>query len=272
MSLLNAFKPRPAPVRRPGKHTAEWAEMRRDLAAARALCGTLEAARETAARRHETEMHQQAAAFRVERDGLQEAVRLAADDNAELRAERDEARGRHDEVLGRLRVAEAQAEQLRATLRALEVPPGPDAAPGQPALMNDPGAWINQPDGPPRPDEWISPVAPAAPIESEAADVNAETQAVDVAALRDAEATQQLDATALRNAAGLGATAVLPVVAVPPSADAGAAAVMPLYSRSLPVCTVKPTPPTEVSRGAAEAAQASVADALEPAPDLLANH
>jgi hypothetical protein len=131
--------------------------------------------------------------------------------------------------------------------------------------MDDPDAWINRPDGPPRPDEWISPVAPSAPADSEAADVHAETQAVDVADLRQGtEATQQLDATALRNATGLGATAVLPVVTVQPMPDCKPPmpgevtlvdAVLPLWQQSVPV-----------SLGTGQRARDSVAEAVGAAP------
>lgn len=191
MSLLTALKPKAAAVRRPGRHTPLGITER----------------------------------LTAERD---DALAAAAD----LTVERDEARGRSNanrdgwirarQELGKVRAerdaATVEVERLRAMLLALEVPVAPDAAPGQPALMDSPEAWINQPDGPPRPDEWISPVAPVAPVASEAADVNARTQAVDVADLRaGAEATQQLDVTALRNATGLGVTAVLPVVALEPA-------------------------------------------------------
>jgi len=250
MNILRLFHG--CPERTPGRHSAEWAAMRRDLTAAQSQCSTLETARDTAAQRHETEMHQQAAAFRLERNGLRESLRLAADANAELLRERNEARGRHDEVLSRLRTAEAQVEQLRATLRALEVPVDPDAAPGQPALMDDPDAWINQPDGPPRADEWISPVAPVAPVDSEAADVNAKTQLTDVRDLReDSTVTQQVALPAAWTAAAL------PVQ--PPLPDFAPTLTMPLAEAPLA---------TEVSRDAADAARASVADAIEP--DLAA--
>lgn len=235
MSLLTALKPKATAVRRPGRHTPLGITER----------------------------------LTAERD---DALAAAAD----LTVERDEARGRSNanrdgwirarQELGKVRAerdaATAEVEHLRATLRALEVPVESDAAPGQPALMDSPEAWINQPDGPPRPDEWISPVAPVAPVASEAADVNARTQAVDVADLRaGAEATQQLDVTALRNATGLGATAVLPVVAPPmpgcrpptPGEVTRVDAVLPLWQQSV-----------AVSLGAGQRARDSVAAALLP--------
>lgn len=257
MSLFTLL--RPAPLKAPGRHTDTWLELQQH---ARAMEQERDAANEAA--------EQLGQRHARERAGWRDALELAAAESRGIAAERDEARTRHNTVLGHLRAAEAEIKRLNRVLDASKDLPGtkPYVAPA-----DDPESCFSQPDPAPAGDEpRIVADTPVAPASYEIADINAETQAVDVAALRDAEATQQLDAAALRNATGLGATAVLPVVAVPPSAGAGATAVMPLYSRSLPVCTVKPTPPTEVSRGAAEAAQASVADALEPVPDLLANH
>jgi hypothetical protein len=206
MSLFTTLL-RPAPVRAPGRHTDTWLKQQQANV-------ELQAERDTA--REDIEQLKQRHAR--ERAGWQDALRLAGAEAMGYAAERDEARTRSNANRDGWLTARAEVERLRATLRALEVPAGPDAAPGQAALMDDPAAWINQPDGPPRPDEWISPVAPQAPAESEAADVHAETLAVDVADLRaGAEATQQLDVTAIRNATGLGATAVLPVVALEPA-------------------------------------------------------
>lgn len=189
MSLLAAFKPKTAATR-PGRHTP--------LGIIERLTGERDKAM------------QAMESLRAERDEARARSNANRDGWIRSRQELEEARAERD-------AAASAAEQLRATLRALEVPVDADAAPGQPALMDDPDAWINQPDGPPRPDEWISPVAPAAPVESEAADVNAETQLTDVCDLRAEAETQPVDAAALRNAAGLGATAVLPVVALEPA-------------------------------------------------------
>lgn len=261
MSLLNAFKPKAAPVRQPGRHSAEWAAMRRDLAAAQSLSSTLKAAQRTAVERHETEMHQQAADFQVEREGLRESLRLAAEANRELRRERDEARDRHDEVLKHLRAAEAEVRRQRTILDASTGEPGsvPTVAP-----LDDPESCFSQPDPAPAGDEPRTVAdTPVAPASYEIANVNAETQAVDVADLRaGAEATQQLDVTALRNATGLGATAVLPVVTAPPLPDCKPPmpgevtvvdAVLPLWQQSVPV-----------SLGTGQRARDSVAAALLP--------
>lgn len=250
MSFLTLL--RPAPQQAPGRHTTVWLDLQQ-------RASTAEQERDTA--REDVEQLKQVHAR--ERSGWQKALELAAAESRGYAAERDEARGRSNANRDGWLTARAEVERLRATLLALEVPVDPDAAPGQAALMDDPAAWINQPDGPPRPDEWISPVAPVAPVGSEAADVNARTQAVDVRDLRaGAEATQQLDVTALRNATGLGATAVLPVVTAPPLPDCRPPmpgevtvvdAVLPLWQQSVPV-----------SLGTGQRARDSVAAALLP--------
>jgi hypothetical protein len=217
MSLLTALKPKAAAVRRPGRHTPLGITER----------------------------------LTAERD---DALAAAAD----LTVERDEARGRSNanrdgwirarQELGKVRAerdaAVIEVEHLRATLLALEVPVESDAAPGQPALMDSPEAWINQPDGPPRPDEWISPVAPVAPVASEAADVNARTQAVDVRDLRQgAEATQQM------------ALPVAWTIAAVPSFPPEVAPTLTMPLANAPMAT-------EVSGDAADSARRSVADAM----------
>lgn len=242
MSLLNAFKPKPAPVRQPGRHSAEWAAMRRDLAAAQSRSSTLKAAQQTAAERHETEMHQQAADFRVEREGLRESLRRAAEANAELRRERDEARDRHDEVLKHLRAAKAEVRRQRTILDASTGEPG-TAATVAPA--DDPQSCFSQPDPAPAGDEPRTvPDTPAAPVGSEAADVNARTQAVDVRDLRQgAEATQQI------------ALPVAWTVAAVPSFPPEVAPTLTMPLADAPMAT-------EVSGDAADSARRSVADAM----------
>jgi hypothetical protein len=256
MSLLTLL--RPAPQRAPGKHTTDWLKQQQAFADLRAEHSAALEIIESLKRSHSQE-----------RVDWQQELDLADTESKDIAAERDEARTRSNAnrdgwIRSRqeLKEARAEVERLRATLLALEVPVDPDAAPGQPALMDDPQAWINQPDGPPRPDEWISPVAPVAPVDSEAADVNAKTQLTDVRDLRTEAETQPVDVTALRNATGLGATAVLPVVAAPPLPDCKPPmpgevtvvdAVLPLWQQSVPV-----------SLGTGQRARDSVAAALLP--------
>lgn len=57
-----------------------------------------------------------------------------------------------------------------------------------------------------------------------------------------------------------------PLPTDPPPPDCAATAGLPLFGHSLPVRMVRPVTPTEVSRDAANAAQASVADAMAAAP------
>jgi hypothetical protein len=204
MSILTTLL-RPAPVRAPGRHTDTWLKQRQANA-------ELQAERDTA--REDIEQLKQRHAR--ERAGWQDALRLAGAEAMGYAAERDEARGRHNTVLGHLRAAEAEVRRLRLLLDASTGEPGsnPTVAP-----LDDPQSCFSQPSPPPAGDEpRIVADTPVAPASYEIADVTAETLAVDVADLRaGAEATQQLDVTAIRNATGLGATAVLPVVALEPA-------------------------------------------------------
>lgn len=247
MSLFTALL-RPAPVRAPGRHTDTWLKQQQANA-------ELQAERDTA--REDIEQLKQVHAR--ERAGWQQALELAAAESRGYAAERDEARGRHNTVLGHLRAAEAEIKRLRLLLDASTGEPGsaPTVAP-----LDDPQSCFSQPSPPPAGDEpRIVADTPVAPASYDIADVHAETLAVDVADLRaGAEATQQLDAAALRNAAGLGATAVLPVVAVPPLPGCKPPmpgevtlvdAVLPLRQQSVPV-----------SLGTGQRARDSVAEAV----------
>jgi hypothetical protein len=243
MSLLSAFRPKPAPVRQPGRHSAAWsamvdgvAELQRELETAKARCRAVELRLK--------EANARARGHTAEIVTWSDALDFASEQFVELERLYDE-RGQ-------------EIESLRVILAASNGDPG---MPGWTAPLDDPQSCFSQPSPPPAGDEpRIVADTPVAPASYEIADVNAETQAVDVAALRDAEATQQLDAAALRNATGLGATAVLPVVAAPPLPDCKPPmpgevtlvdAVLPLWQQSVPV-----------SLGTGQRARDSVQDAL----------
>lgn len=94
-------------------------------------------------------------------------------------------------------VIDGQAQQLRA------LTPAPETT-RVPAVADLPGSVFAAPEPEPviEAEPRIVADTPTGPVDSEAADVNAQTQATDV--------------RALRAAMGLASTAVLPVVAVPP--------------------------------------------------------
>lgn len=199
MSLLSAFKPR-ATAARPGRHTP--------LSIIERLTGERDAAVKLARD------------LTAERDGLraelEQARELHADDAVEWEAALDFTSREYAQLQDECERLTRDNEALHKFLGTADGGPGtaPTVAP-----LDDPQSCFSQPSPPPAGDEpRIVADTPVAPASYEIADINAETLAVDVADLRaGAEATQQLDVTALRNATGLGATAVLPVVALEPA-------------------------------------------------------
>jgi hypothetical protein len=136
--------------------------------------------------------------------GYQQALQQAGRDV-------QEARNRSNYHQRGWKAADAEVRRLQEILRQDAGMPGSEP---QPALADDPDAWINQPD-PPTPEreqEQLSPIALSLPRPEtyEVADVTAETQPVPQIALDE---TQPVDVAELRNAVGEGDTRVLPVVA-----------------------------------------------------------
>lgn len=135
--------------------------------------------------------------------GYQDALQQAGRDVME-------ARSRSDFNLRGWKAADAEVKRLQAILDADAGTPGTMP---QPAVADTEGSCFNEP-APPTPDrdqEQLPPIALTLPrpVECEAADVNAETQAV---AQVDLDDTQLLPKVVVEEAIGLGDTQTLPPV------------------------------------------------------------
>jgi hypothetical protein len=179
MSLLAVFRPKPAPVRQPGRHSAEWAAMVQGVAALQAELSAAKGRAVTA----ETERD----SLRVE---LVQAEEQHADDTEEWEAALDFTSREYAQLQDECERLTRENEALHKLLDDGDGQPGtaPTVAPA-----DDPQSCFSQPSPPPAPDSRRAEPFPDAPATYDIADVNAETQAVDVRTLRQgAEATQQL--------------------------------------------------------------------------------
>jgi hypothetical protein len=186
MNLLAAFR-KPKPDRAPGRHSTQWAphritelEVERDDLRAQLAC-----------RPELTQVYCMAGRgvhpawwtdFATGQQCPWCQAESLADDNAELK--RWNGRLVEETLLTRELLAgkEKEISILQGILDALEVPVDESGSVPQPALADDPESWINLPF-PPAADMRIVDIAPG-PVGSEAADVCARTQSVDMRALR----------------------------------------------------------------------------------------